>query len=89
MYIWSYQKSYEVDTIFSIPKWGNWDTQKLNNLLISHIGKKKKPSGHSLAVQWLILCISTAGSMGSTPGERTKIPYVPGLGQEKKKKPYS
>ena len=32
--------------------------------------------GTSLAVQWLGLCASTAGGMGSIPGWGTKIPHA-------------
>ena len=32
-----------------------------------------KVSGNSLAVQWLNLCTSTAGGLGSIPGQGTKI----------------
>ena len=34
--------------------------------------------GTSLAVQWLRLCISNAGGMGSIPGQGTKIPNSAG-----------
>ena len=44
----------------------------------------KKKKGTSLAVQWLILPASTAGSVGSTPGQRTKIPHATLCGQKKK-----
>ena len=30
----------------------------------------------SLAMQWLRLCISTAGGKGSVPGQGTKIPHA-------------
>ena len=33
-------------------------------------------SGTSLAAQWLRLCVSNAGGMGSIPGRGTKIPYT-------------
>ena len=33
----------------------------------------KVPSGNSLVVQWLGLCISTAEDKGSIPGQKTKI----------------
>ena len=32
--------------------------------------------GNSLAVQWLGLCVSTAGGPGSIPGQGAKIPYA-------------
>ena len=32
--------------------------------------------GTSLAVQWLRLCVSTAGGTGSIPGRGTKIPHA-------------
>lgn len=37
-------------------------------------------------VQWLILCIPSAGGMGSISGQRTKIPYAEGTAKKKKKK---
>ena len=36
--------------------------------------------GTSLEVQGLGLCASTAGDMGSIPGQRTKIPHAMGHG---------
>ena len=33
-------------------------------------------AGNLLVVQWLELCASTAGDMGSIPGQRTKISYA-------------
>lgn len=36
-------------------------------------------------VQWLILCIPSAGGMGSISGQRTKIPYAEGTAKKKKK----
>ena len=41
-------------------------------------------SGTSLVVQWLRLHIFTAGSTGSIPGGRTKIPHATRHGQKKK-----
>ena len=35
-------------------------------------------AGTSLAVQWLRLCISTAGGMGSSHGQGTKISHAAG-----------
>ena len=40
--------------------------------------------GTSLAVQWLKLHTSNAGSAGSIPGWGTKIPNATGCGQKKK-----
>ena len=40
--------------------------------------------GTSLAVQWLRLCASTAGGMGSIPGQGTKIPHAVWCSQKKK-----
>ena len=37
-------------------------------------------------VQWLGLCASTAGGLGSVPGGGTKILQASHFGQEKKKK---
>jgi len=34
------------------------------------------PCGTSLAVQWLRICTSIAGSTGSIPGQGTKIPHA-------------
>ena len=39
--------------------------------------------GNSLAVQWLGLWASTAGGVGSIPGQGTKIPHVERCGQKK------
>ena len=41
--------------------------------------------GNSLAVQWLGLCVSTAGGPGLIPGWGTEIPQAPWNGQKKKK----
>ena len=46
----------------------------------------KNRLGTSLAVQWLGLCASTAGVMGSIPGRRTKISEAARRSQKKKKK---
>ena len=53
---------------------------KLYNL---DFGIKNNPPRTSLAVQWLRLRASNAGSMGSIPGRGTKIPH--GVGRSKKK----
>ena len=42
--------------------------------------------GSSLGFQWLGLCVSTAGGMGSIPGWGMKIPQTMWHGQKKKKK---
>ena len=47
---------------------------------------KKIPGGTSLAVQWLRLCTSNTGAMGSTPALKTKIPHAEGRGQKNEKK---
>ena len=47
---------------------------------------KKSHWGTSLAVQWLRLCASTAGGVGSIPGQGTKIPHASLPGQKIKKK---
>ena len=44
---------------------------------------KNPTAGASLVVQWLRLCASTAGGMGSIPGWGTKIPHDAGSGQKK------
>ena len=43
-------------------------------------------AGTSLVVQWLGLCVSTAGGTGSIPGRGTKIPHALRHGPKKKKK---
>ena len=48
--------------------------------------KKKGLFGNSPDVQWLGLCTSTAGGMGSIPGQGTKIPHATLCSQRKKKK---
>ena len=47
---------------------------------------RKTLPGTSLAVQWLRLCASTAGGMGSIPGWGTKIPHAAQYGQKEKRK---
>ena len=42
--------------------------------------------GTSLAVQWLTFHASTAGDMGSIPGQGTKIPHALWHGQNDSKK---
>ena len=42
--------------------------------------------GTSLAVQWLRLCPSSAGGMGSIPSRGTKILHAVRCGQEKKQR---
>ena len=43
--------------------------------------------GISLVVQWLRLRVSTAGGVGSIPGQGTKIPHIClAVGQKEKKK---
>ena len=44
----------------------------------------KKIVGNSLAVQWLLLCASTAGGPGLVPGRGTGIPQSVWCGQKKK-----
>ena len=48
--------------------------------------KKKNLTGNSLAVQWLGLCTSTAGSPGSIPSQRTKVPQDTGHSKKKRRK---
>ncbi|XP_033257416.1 uncharacterized protein C19orf44 homolog isoform X2 [Orcinus orca] len=48
--------------------------------------KKTGCPGTSLAVQWLRLCASNAGGVGSIPGWGTKIPHAARCGQEKERK---
>ena len=47
-------------------------------------GFKRHHKGNSLAVQWLGLCASTAGGMGSIPGQGTKIPQAEQGSQKKR-----
>ena len=42
--------------------------------------------GDLLAVQWLRLCTSNAGGVGSVPDQRTKIPHAVWCGQKSIKK---
>ena len=46
--------------------------------------KQKKKDGISLVIQWLGLCASTTGGMGSIPGQGTGIPHASKWGQKKK-----
>ena len=48
--------------------------------------KKNEILGTSLAVQWLRLCASNAGAVGSIPPQGTKIPHAVLHGQKEKKK---
>ena len=59
------------------------DTQRLRvrgkfKICLHGIGVEKgsRDLGTSLAVQWLILCTSTAGVSGLIPGQGTKIPLA-------------
>ena len=56
---------------------------------VSVVGKitviKVIKSCESLAVQWLRLCKSIAGGMGSIPGGGTKVPHAEQCSQKKKK----
>ena len=45
---------------------------------------RKTREENSLAVQWLGLCTSIAGCMGSIPGQGTKIPQASPCGQKRK-----
>ena len=47
---------------------------------------QKKKDGASLVIQWLGLCASTAGGMGSVPGQGTGIPHTSKWGQKRKRK---
>ena len=55
--------------------------------MVLRMGGLKKKVSSSLAVQWLGLCASTAGGMGSIPGQETKIPHATPCGQNKTKYP--
>ena len=47
--------------------------EKFKGLSYCSVAIKKCNSGTSLGVQWLRLCASTAGGMGSIPGPGAKI----------------
>ena len=49
---------------------------------MEHEGSRMWNIGNSLVVQWLGLCISTAGGPGSIPGRGTKIPQAAWCGQK-------
>ena len=51
-----------------------WITKRKQPFSFSFL--KKKHSGTSLVVQWLIFHASTAGTPGSIPGQGTKIPHA-------------
>ena len=46
---------------------------------------KRRPSGNSLAVQWVRVCASTAGGEGTIPGWGTMILHAAQCGQKKKR----
>ena len=46
-------------------------------------GVQERMSGTSLAIQWLKICSSNAGYVGSIPGG-TKVPYAVWCGQKRK-----
>ena len=48
-------------------------------------GVQERMSGTSLAIQWLKICASNAGYVGSIPAG-TKIPYAVQCGQKRKEK---
>ena len=50
----------------------------------SVVTKFKRELGTCLAVQWLRLCTSTAGGMGSVPDRGAKIPHAAWGGQKHK-----
>ena len=54
--------------------------------LRQHIQHLKLAFWTSLAVQWLGLCVSTAGGLGSIPGRGTKIPHARATWPKKKRK---
>ena len=55
----------------------------LKGIMLSEISDR---DGTSLVVQWLRLCSSTSGGLGSIPGQGTKIWHATWRGQKKKKK---
>jgi len=56
----------------------------VKNTQKSSVNKNK--DGTSLAVQWLRLCASTAGSTASIPGQGIKILHTAPCSKKKKKK---
>ena len=48
--------------------------------------QKKKKTRNPLAVQWLGFRASTAGGMGSIPGQGTKIPHAMQHGQKERER---
>ena len=61
------------------------DSQPLRHQGSPRLHFLKKTLGTSLAVQWLRLCVCTAGGAGSIPGWGTKIPHTAQCGQKIKK----
>ena len=52
---------------------------------ILNIGRVKIPNrGTSLVIQWSRPCTTSAGGMGSIPGQGTKIPHAVQCGQKPK-----
>ena len=53
--------------------------------LVPLMSQSSCENGTSLVVQWLRLCASNAGGVGSIPGLGTKIPHAVQWEQEKQK----
>ena len=54
--------------------------------ILSKSFNENRTEGISLVVQWLRICISIVGGMGSTPGLGPKISRTSWCGQKKKRK---
>ena len=54
--------------------------------ILSQSFNKNQTEGISLVGQWLRICTSIVGGMGSTPGLGAKISHTSCCGQKKKKK---
>ena len=73
-------KIWKISMKMGILKVGSWILRNRSNFT----GLKQHVLGNSLAVQWLGLCASKAGSLGLIPHWGTKIP-ASGTAKKKKK----
>ena len=55
---------------------------ELKGIMLSEMSDRDETS---LVVQWLRLCSSTSGGLGSIPGQGTKISHATWHGQKKKR----
>ena len=60
--------------------------EQLTSLMYELKKIQKKKDGTSLVIQWLGLCASTAGGMGSIPSQGIGIPHASKWGQKKTRK---